>query len=287
MAAANSAHQSNANSMRTNLNTMDDFPDDDFLNDIDIDQIASKVTNVAAPVAAHTSNARHDSTIPPNHRSTLLFDDMDDNDFLNIDSTIDLLNPMPKNDSIQCEVPSRNEVASTSAVHLRSPEPTIAADTYRFKIRGLNLVTIKQLNDCLPNDRLRRRHFITKAFIESIVQKARISKNQWKLNVSLTDQFSMDVTMTVAFSPDVLDKLAGISGREVSQMFTKKSENPQLEIELNQILEGLCTTLNDLNTFMKIAFVENAELPIVVELIAAAPVLDRKLLEKVQYEQLN
>lgn len=280
MTAANSAIQSNASSARNNRNMMDDFPDDDFLNEIDIDQIASNA------VTSATSGGQHDNAIPANRQSTLLFDDMDDDDFLNIDSTIDLLNPVPKNEAVQSEASSRNEMANTSAVH-GSPEPTIAADNYRFKIRGLNLVTIKQLNDCSQDDRLRRRHFITKAYIESIVQKARISKNQWKLNVSLTDQFSMNVSMAVAISPDVLNKLAGISGREVSQMFAKKHENPQLEIEIEQILEGLSTTLNELNTFMKIEFDENAQLPVIVELINSAPVLDRKLIEKVQHEQLS
>lgn len=298
MTAANSAIRSNAISSRNQFNIIDDFPDDDFLNDIDIDEIASNAVNGAAP-PVHASSARHDDTIPPIRRNTLLFDDMDDNDFLNIDSNIDLIGVAPKTETVQSdarsEVSTRSESSTRSEVidtamnsaFLTSPASSISADKYQFKIRGLNLATIKQLTECSPQDRYRRKHFIVKAFIENVAQKVRIAKKQWKLNVRLGDDLSANVTMEAAMSPDVLDKLAKISGREVSQMYAKKEENPQLEDELGQIIERLSTTLDDLDAFMKIEFDASAPFPVVVEVIDKAPVLERKLQEKIQHERLS
>lgn len=282
MTTNNSTIRSNTISNAKYQNTLDDFPDDDFLTDIDIDQIA--LNAVTTPPATTTIQSNHHKTNATNQRSTLLFDDMDDNDFLNIDSNVEQMHEsQPEISPITTEMPSRSE---TTVPH-PAAEPMIHADNYRFKIRGLNLVTIKQLNKCSAENRMRREHFIVKAKIDNIAEKARVSKNQWKLNVLLTDQLSHNVTFAVAFATDVLDKLAGVSGREVHAMYTMRNERPQVETEIANILERFGEKLDELHTFMKIKFDATEIRPIVVELIDSAPVLERKLQEKIEFERLK
>lgn len=281
---ANSAIQSNVIFSAGNLDNLDDFPDDDFLNDIDIDQIVPKT--LTASTETSTARQNQENTIPPMRRSTLLFDDMDDNDFLNIESTIEQVNAAPQISNF--DVPSASAELITSAELLNiSTDPGIDADNYRFKIRGINLVTVKQLNECSAENRKRRKYFIVKAVIDEIVQRARVSNHQWKLGVLLSDPYSRNETLQVEFSPDVLDKLAGTSGREVHQLFKMRNERPQIADELSTILNRLGEKLDEMHMFMKIQFDNNDDNPVVVELINAAPVLDRKLQEKVEHEQLN
>lgn len=287
MTAATSAIQSNVISSAGNLNIMDDFPDDDFLTDIDIDQIASIA--VTAPTDTSTSRPNPNHTIPANRRSTLLFDDMDDNDFFNIDSTVEQASAMPQNRQTQhFDAASASVELITDAELLNiSTDPVIDADNYRFKIRGLNLVTIKQLNECPAENRKRRKNFIAKAMIDEIVQKARVSNYQWKLSVRLSDPLSRNATLEVSFSPDVLDKLAGTSGRELHQLYAMRKERPQVADEISAILERLGEQLEEMYMFMKIQFDNTTDVPVVVELIHSAPVLDRKLQEKIEYEGLS
>lgn len=271
MTRSNSAIQSNIISSASHTHTLDDFPDDDFLNDIDIDQIASQ--------AASTSVSRPNQNRPisTNQKSTMLFDDMDDEDFLNIDSVVEQVNTSPQ---------SEQNVSIRSDNSDSLPEPPIYADNYRFKIRGLNLVTIKQLIECSSTDREQRKHFIVRAYIDNVIGKARVSNKQWKLNVSLTDRFSSNMMIEMSFSADVLDKMAGVSGREIHQMHAMRNERPQIEEELEHILRSLSEKLDELNVFMKIEFNTGADYPVIVEIINSAPVLDRKLQEKIQHEKL-
>lgn len=293
MTSANSAIQSNVISSAGNFDMLDDFPDDDLLTDLDIDQIASRA--VAAP-AESTSTARQNAnnTIPPMRRSTLLFDDMDDNDFLNIDSTIEQSNAVatPQNRHAATDhfdTPSASAELITDAELLNiSTEPVIDAENYRFKIRGLNLVTVKQLVECAAEKRKRRKFFIVKAEIDEISQAARVSNHpphEWKLGALITDPLSQNAKLKVSFSPNVIEKLAGVSGHELQQLNSMRNERPHVSEEIAAILRQLSDKLELLYVFMKIHF--DTDVPVVVELIESAPVLERKLQEKIDYEQLR
>lgn len=282
-ARSNTAIQS---SSRRNIDTFDDFPDDDALLAIDIEQITA---NAVTPTKTSTT-LQNQNDIPLHRQSTLLFDDFDD-DFLNIDEPINSsATSPPLQASKQCD--NINIESSTLETHtirqLSAVEPTIYADNYRFKIRGLNLVTIKQVNECSAENRKRRKYFIIKARIEKIVRPARVSQMKWTLSVLLADQFSENVTLSVSFSNEVLEKLAGgISGRELHEMYNMRSERPQFQSELDAILRNLGEKLEEMYLFMKIDFDDsNSDLPVVVELINSAPVLDRKLHEKIEYESI-
>lgn len=277
--------QSNVISSASNLDVLDEFPDDDFLTDIDIDQIASKASSTQ--VASNASTSRQE--IPPNGRSTLLFDDMDDNDFLNIESTIEQqINAVPQNVQNQAsEVATRNE-ASNNIVLNTTVDAPIFDEKYRFKIRGINLVTIKQLKESARHDLERRKHFLVKAEIDEIIQKARVSSvsGKWMMKAALTDQMSENVLLEATFHASVIDKLAGKSGREISHLMAQRSERPQNVEDVQNTLKKLTDCLEKLNMFIKLEFNSNAELPIVVELIDVAPVLIRKLQEKIEHEKL-
>lgn len=134
----------------TRSNNFDDFQDDDLLCEVDVDQIASS--------AITTGNNRQRIC-----ESDMLFDDdLDDNDFLHIDVQLEEqqtnANPQPT---------TTNSIQHESSV----PEASIADDKYRFKIRGINLATVKQLNRCPMEDKLKRKHFLIKGEIDSIVGK--------------------------------------------------------------------------------------------------------------------
>lgn len=277
--------QSNVISSASNLDALDEFPDDDFLTDIDIDQIASKASSTQ--VASNASTSRQE--IPPNGRSTLLFDDMDDNDFLNIESVIEQqINAVPQNVQNQAsEVATRNE-ASNNIVLNTTVDAPIFDEKYRFKIRGINLVTIKQLKESARHDLERRKHFLVKAEIDEIIQKARVSSvsGKWMMKAALTDQMSENVLLEATFHASVIDKLAGKSGREISHLMAQRSERPQNVEDVQNTLKKLTDCLEKLNMFIKLEFNSNAELPIVVELIDVAPVLIRKLQEKIEHEKL-
>lgn len=282
---ANRVIQSNVISSASH--TIDDFPDDDFLNEIDLDQITSNTS-------AEAANARIDQIQSnlPHRRSTQLFDDFDDNDFLNIDSTIEQMaapqnQVSPPQQQLHSEaVRANNDIVENVTLNT-SVDPSICSDNYRFKIRGLNLVTIKQLTEAPPQDRIHRKFFIVRAQIDDIIQNARVSKhNKWKLTVLLTDQCSKNVSLTATVNSDVVDKLSGITGFEMSQLAEQREERPQVSEEIAKILEELTTKLDAMDTYMKIAFVESHEHPAVFELIAPAMVLDRKFREKLEYEKL-
>lgn len=283
--SANKVIQSNVISSASNFDVLDEFPDDDFLTDIDIDQIASKASSTQ--VASNASTSRQE--IPPNGRSTLLFDDMDDNDFLNIESVIEQqINAVPQNVQNQAsEVATRNE-ASNNIVLNTTVDAPIFDEKYRFKIRGINLVTIKQLKESARHDLERRKHFLVKAEIDEIIQKARVSSvsGKWMMKAALTDQMSENVLLEATFHASVIDKLAGKSGREISHLMAQRSERPQNVEDVQNTLKKLTDCLEKLNMFIKLEFNSNAELPIVVELIDVAPVLIRKLQEKIEHEKL-
>lgn len=286
---ARRAIQSNVISSAGQALALDD-DDDDFLNEIDMDQITSVVAqNPIAPVAAAAAAASSNQTnnCPPVRRqSTLLFDDFDDFDLLNVDSIIEQQNT---------NAPTSQQSGGSSSKHNENIQLNTSTDEvlpiydekYRFKIRGINLATVRQLHECDRQHLLRRKHFLVKATVDAIVQKARVSKGKWVLNVKITDPLSQDITVETAFHATVTEKIAGRSGREVSQLNKERTEKPQNQHEITAILENLTNQLEDLNAFLKLEYSCDADHPTVVEIINAAPVLDRKLQEKISFEQLR
>lgn len=302
--------QSNVISSACNAITLDD-EDDDFLNDIDVDQIASTaVQNQHIPAPP---NALRSTIAPPsnqanncpttNRRSTLLFDDnddIDDYDLLNIDSTIEQTSAVRQNmggsgvGTVAAISQSPPRSAESSAAHRINAQSNtsldeslpIYDDKYRFKIRGINLATVRQLVECDRQLLERRKHFLVRATIENIVQKARVSRGKWVLGVEITDSTSGNVTLETTFHPMVTDKLAGKTGREVSLLHQERDEKPQNQDEITGILRGLTTKLEILDAFLKLEYISDAVHPIIVEIINEAPVLNRKLEEKIQHEQL-
>lgn len=295
--------QSNVISSASHAIALDD-EDDDFLNNIDVDQIASTAVQnqIVSPPAGNRSAAPSNPTNncpTSNRRSTLLFDDMDDideYDLLNIDSHIEQSNPVRQNVNVAAtsQTPPSSRSAENSATHNQNIQLNTSADEllpiydekYRFKIRGINLATVRQLVECDRQHLERRKHFLVKATIENIVQKARVSRGRWVLRVTITDPISKNVTLETAFHPTVTEKLAGKSGREVNQLFQERTEKPQNQFEIAAILQNLTIQLEALNAYLKLEYTSSAENPSIIEIINAAPVLDRRLQEKVQHEKL-
>lgn len=204
---------------------------------------------------------------------------MDDEDFLQID---DVAPPQNANHSIPAneliDIPFENPPLNVS----------ISDNNYPFRIRGLNLVTLKQLNECSMDDRLRRKHFLVKAEIDAVHEKVRISRgnNTFKLGVLLKDFPAKQDRLQVRFSSEVLEKLAKVSPREIKEMFSKQETHPQVLADIAEILDKLGTQLTELNAFLKIEFVSSSKVPVVVEIIQSAKFLEQKLTEKLNSENL-
>lgn len=147
--------QSNAVPTAVRHTHIDDFQDDELLCDFDIDQITSTATTNTSTEASIEPN-------PSNRSLALLDDDMDD-DFLCIDTpTMELEN---RNQQVQLELrPMQVDIDEA-----RQSDAPIWDEKYRFKIRGINLATIKQLNECSAENRLQRKHFLIKAEIDSVI----------------------------------------------------------------------------------------------------------------------
>lgn len=252
-------------------NTMDVDVDDDFFCGIDVDQLTSRVTVSSGNV--HSNNNQTPS------RSVMLFDDDMDDEFLQIND-VDLKqnthHSVPENElyDIQSQIPPLNV--------------SICSDNYPFRIRGVNLVTLKQLNECSMDDRLRRKHFLVKAEIDAVQERVRISreKNTFKLGVLLKDSPARQDRLKVRFSSEVLEKSADVTPREIEEMFAKQGTNPQVLACIAETLDKLGMELTELNAFLKIEFVRSSEVPVVVEIIKSAKFLEQKLTEKLTRENL-
>lgn len=291
--------QSNVISSASHAIALDD-EDDDFLNDIDMDQIASTaVQNPVAPASTETTRltalSNQANNCPSsNQRSTLLFDDIDEYDLLNIDSTIEQSSTVQQNVNVAAIAHTPPQLVEIPAVHNENIQLNTSNDEplpfydekYRFKIRGINLATVRQLRECDSQHLERRKHFLVKATIENIIQKARVSRGKWVLSVEITDPTSKNIVLETTFHPEVTEKMAGKSGREVSQLYKERNEKPQNQLEIASILENLTMQLESLNAFLKLEYNNDVTHPMIVEIINAAPVLDRKLEEKIQYEHL-
>lgn len=258
---------------------VEDFNDDDFFRDIDVDQLSFRVT--ASTGNSHSTTMRISrNDMQPLSRSVMLFDDdMDDDDFLQIEDVAPQQNTHPTvpNDEL-FDIPSQNSLLNVS----------ICDDNYPFRIRGINLVTLKQLNECSMDDRLRRKHFLVKAEIDDVQEKVRISRenNTFKLGVMLKDFPAKPDRLQVRFSSEVLEKLAKVSPREIKEMFAKQETHPQILVDIAEILDKLGTQLEELNAFLKIEFVSSSKIAMVVEIIQSAKFLEQKLIEKLTGENL-
>lgn len=275
MTATTATHQIPA---MTNTIDVDVFNDDDFFCDIDVDQLTSGVTALSGNSHSTTvRNSRNDNQAPS--RSVMLFDDDMDDDFLQIKDVTPQQNThhsVPENELLN--IPSQISPLNVS----------ICSDNYPFRIRGVNLVTLKQLNECSMDDRLRRKHFLVKAEIDTVEEKVRISrgKNTFKLGVLLKDFPARQERLSVRFSSEVLEKLANVTPREIKEMFEKQETNPQVLLYIAEILDKLGTQLTELNAFLKIEFVSSSNVPLVVEIIQSAKFLEQKLAEKLTRENL-
>lgn len=289
-----------ANSQHTNLRAavdavhLDSFQDDDLLCDIDVDEIAASVRN-----ASQEATQRKQTIAPQQQQqqqnAAFFDDDLDDIDFLHIDanhvtaqtSQSNSLASNQSHNSAAENAPNTHAQSSTKKLSQQATSPSttllsICDENYRFKIRGINLVTIKQLNESDPAELEQRKQFIVKAKILEITDRAKVSRQgKWMMGGSIADGLSND-ELHVRFKGEVVDKLAGMTGREMQQKYLIRREKPDVRDEIENILKHLGDRLEALNDFLKIEYTPLA--PYVVEVIKSAPFLEQKLLEKLNYE---
>lgn len=211
---------------------VDHFNDDDLFLDIDIDELAA--TAVIQPTERVDSVAIQNQT-----DEAILLDDHDSSDLLL--GEIDML------DNIDVNLGERNTSAVNMDMSIRMDDvqivnnssvqsniATIADEDYAFKIRSINLVTIKQLRDCSDDDKRKREFFIVKAEIDAIIKNVHVSRHGWSLGVLLSDGNSSDL-LQVKFSSTVLEKLSNVSPQEMYEMNERRRSHPQAGEDISQV----------------------------------------------------
>lgn len=90
--------------------------------------------------------------------------------------------------------------------------------------------------------------------------------------------------MTVRFDANLLEKLAGISGHDCHNLYSLRSAQPSVINEIEEILRKLTEKLQAIDSFIKIEFSVGSDLPVVVDIIEPATVLNRILSDKLEHE---
>lgn len=234
---------------------MDDLDeDDDIFSNINIDLIETEALGI-------TRNNSTNSNIPQSNEMTngparhlrspsldMDFNNVDQSEaihFLGIDSTRDV-NPQQVQamdldaDDIAMSDDSFDQIVNSHSALMR-PQPTAQRagtmpfldQSYKFKIRGINLVTIEQLEKS-PLERKRAHgNFILKAELTSIIELVHVTKTAWSLGAMLTD--NKGKLLRVRFNSEVLEKLAGVSPNEVHEMRELSRTRPQVQEELSEV----------------------------------------------------
>lgn len=99
-------------------------------------------------------------------------------------------------------------------------------------------------------------------------EPAKVARDHyWRLGALLRDRsenISDSERIRVRFDSNLLEKLAGISGREVYAMNTLRSTQPTMVHEIKKILENLANRLTTIDAFV-IEFTANANHPMVID----------------------
>lgn len=132
-------------------NEFDDSQDDDFLCDVDVDQIAS----TAFTTSRDQSTEQAVQNRQPAIESEILFDDdFDENDFLQIDSQLE-------------EHHIHNSARAASTRTTSNEVSVLGRQQTSDHVR--NDITVKQLNECLLQDKLQRKQFVIRGEIDQII----------------------------------------------------------------------------------------------------------------------
>lgn len=216
--------------------------DDDIFNHINIEQIANTTSRTSGPlnniVNFSTSFEQNDRNVQTSSSTRICnqFTSTSTNN-TNTNLDLDLLND---DDSFDCliqshafstKIPIIEQSDSKSSMSSRS----ILSQSYTYKIRGCNLVTIDQLKKCTDVEKFQRTHFIIKGEIKTIVEVIRVTQMAWTLGVLLTDNHSNNL-LQVKFSSEVLSKLAGATPTEINEMKIMRKSRPQIDEDLSKVL---------------------------------------------------
>lgn len=109
--------------------------------------------------------------------------------------------------------------------------------------------------------------------------------NTWQLGVQFTDKYSNSECLHARFDSNVLDKLTGVTGIEMNNLNRERQSRPQAVLEIQEILSKLSSKLESLDAFIKIEFNRDSSLPIVMEIIEPAKVLNQILQQKLDFER--
>lgn len=78
--------------------------------------------------------------------------------------------------------------------------------------------------------------------------------------------------------------MAGITGRECHELHALRATQPSIKREIEEILENLANKLQLVDSFIKIEFSTDSDMPIVVDIIEPARVLNQILQQKIDHE---
>lgn len=80
-------------------------------------------------------------------------------------------------------------------------------EQYPFEINDINLVTIKQLMTCSPENHEKQKYFVVRAYISATDENIEAFSDHLSLSVFLTDKWSELFNIKANFSSDILAAL--------------------------------------------------------------------------------
>lgn len=109
------------------------------------------------------------------------------------------------------------------------------ADSYKFKSHtGDHLVTINQYLNLTSTERAKRPYVVFGKVKDAAMNKLKIENSEWHLEVHITDSFSHQV-LTVKFPNEIVEKIAGYTGKEMKKMRIDAKSRPQLKDSMKTV----------------------------------------------------
>lgn len=166
-----------------------------------------------------------------NHVESDSFGDLDESAFMQIDR---LLSGHTATEQPASVMTATMNQLSPNAVETMPRNTSVCDENYSFKIRGINLAFIHQLQASPMADKLRRRHFMVKAKVLDVTENAHVTRGKWSLGVVLTDDVN-DGQLRVRFDNDVLEKLSGYTAIEIHRINAARKTRPHVDEDLQKV----------------------------------------------------
>lgn len=189
-------------------------------------------------------------------------------------------------DEFDLMVASAMNILTPPAV-VQKPVAQLHTTDYKYRLEGCNLLTFTQLKQ-IPDSDKADQTFMFYADAKFVTKPLVIAEDRWSLELNLEDEPESD--LSVSITPELLDKMIGVTASEVKLMRKKAKTQPELKEEIFVILKNFNDLLKNERKFWKIKFAEDVSgesKPTVISVTNLKTVYRRILLNKIEAECLD